>query len=857
MTILTDPPAPNPTVMTTSLSTEDIPIASYNVIDFGATPNDATDDTAAFQYALDMAGAQGGAVVFAPAGKYTFRGHLSVPTNVTLRGDWKSPEDGGSGLGTILQPYENKDNPSGTPFISTRDASTVRDLSIWYPEQNDINNVHAFPFTIATDHSTYMGPTLKNITLYNSYQGFDLYLASSGYIKNIYGTILKQGINVDRIGDILRLEAISFRPKHWANSGLGTPPSESAIKAYTRTNTIGITQKRNDWGYMYDVYLEGYNIALLIESSSYGAYTGQIQKLHTEGGKIGIQLTKPSRLGIMVSNSTLNTNGSDGISVYAPGTFTSDLTVTFNNTSIGSPDGIPVKMDDVPNDPNTTENPDHAGVLSFVHSSFTSWGTGHRAIEAADGTLIVESSQFLANKPDVLLGADVSSATMVGNTYYSNTPDISNSSTGDSKINTDPAFGLSFAPQMPTADPSRTAFRKPSSNNLFNVKSSAYGATGDGITNDTAAFQAAINAAETAGGGTVYVPAGRYKISNHLSIGNNVELRGVNDGPRHYGTSPRGSVLVAYEHQGNASGTPFISLALNAGVRGLSIFYPNQNYLTPSSYPATIQGNSTGNYVIDVTMPNAYTAIKMTQGNYYINYARGMGLNTFIDLSGITGTGYIENIMNTVGDWQDMTREANAPKSDWWLDTPSSLATGININNTSNVNLFNTFTFGIGYGVRISGNSSNIIAHGHGTDNAEHAIELLGTGTGINFINTQLVVIGAGGKRYIYASPAFSGNAKFFNTNTWASTGIGSEFNGTGNITLQQYLDNPNPGIAARIAQYGGTLKVDASVFRVAPNQVYIDAAITDISLFANIGLGSFAATNNKSDPDIWMNIRK
>src|SRR6185437_7942329 len=49
----------------------------------------------------------------------------------------------------------------------------------------------------------------------------------------------------------------------------------------------------------------------------------------------------------------------------------------------------------------------------------------------------------------------------------------------------------------------------------FNVRSSLYGATGDGTTDDTAAVQAAINAAGPTGG-TVYFPPGDYLISAPL-----------------------------------------------------------------------------------------------------------------------------------------------------------------------------------------------------------------------------------------------------------------------------------------------------------------------------------------------------
>ena len=51
---------------------------------------------------------------------------------------------------------------------------------------------------------------------------------------------------------------------------------------------------------------------------------------------------------------------------------------------------------------------------------------------------------------------------------------------------------------------------------FFNVK--AYGAKGDATTNDTAAVQAAINAANAEGGGVIYFPAGTYLIPSALSI---------------------------------------------------------------------------------------------------------------------------------------------------------------------------------------------------------------------------------------------------------------------------------------------------------------------------------------------------
>lgn len=66
----------------------------------------------------------------------------------------------------------------------------------------------------------------------------------------------------------------------------------------------------------------------------------------------------------------------------------------------------------------------------------------------------------------------------------------------------------------------------------ISVKNPAYGAVGDGVTDDYTAFQNAIAAVEAAGGGTVYVPAGTYYLNHPGSAG--LQLSRNNDGSRGY-----------------------------------------------------------------------------------------------------------------------------------------------------------------------------------------------------------------------------------------------------------------------------------------------------------------------------------
>lgn len=63
----------------------------------------------------------------------------------------------------------------------------------------------------------------------------------------------------------------------------------------------------------------------------------------------------------------------------------------------------------------------------------------------------------------------------------------------------------------------------------YNVKGAPYNADGDG-TDDSTAIQAAIDAASTAGGGTVYFPKGTYGIGTTITVPSNIRLLGEGKG---------------------------------------------------------------------------------------------------------------------------------------------------------------------------------------------------------------------------------------------------------------------------------------------------------------------------------------
>jgi hypothetical protein len=143
------------------------------------------------------------------------------------------------------------------------------------------------------------------------------------------------------------------------------------------------------------------------------------------------------------------------------------------------------------------------------------------------------------------------------------------------------------------------------------------GALGDGVTDDTAAIQKALDEAGAAGGGVVHVPAGAYCIRGNLRIPGAVTLQGVFRTPPLNFKGPTGklvgTVLEAYAGRGSQEGEPFIRLAGHAAtLAGLIVRYPEwkQSDVPPLPYPPTVLGKGVEDVaVLDCLFLNAYEAL--------------------------------------------------------------------------------------------------------------------------------------------------------------------------------------------------------------------------------------------------------
>lgn len=139
-----------------------------------------------------------------------------------------------------------------------------------------------------------------------------------------------------------------------------------------------------------------------------------------------------------------------------------------------------------------------------------------------------------------------------------------------------------------------------------------YGATGDGVTDVTAIFQNRLDTLRILGGGTLFVPQGKYKISGNLVIPKGVTIRGEWQKPVK-GQPVTGTILMAYAGRGDENAAAFITMEPSSAVMDMAIWYPEQLPGSITPYPPAIlfgKPNYFGNDYCNtknVTFVNAYS----------------------------------------------------------------------------------------------------------------------------------------------------------------------------------------------------------------------------------------------------------
>lgn len=633
-----------PQVVSTNFSDWDVPIASYDASlpPYNADKTGVVDATTAIQKAIDDCAAALGGIVFLPEGMYRIDGNLIWKSGVTVRGDWKKPTESDKLVkGTVLCIYNSKGITNGDSPILLANNTGIRDLSIFYPEQVAGTPI-PYPYAIRCPGQM---QTVQNITLVNPYQAIqyerDTLTIGFPNVRNVYGTPLFKGIRLNKAAAIPRIQNLYFTPEYWSQSGLQNAPALSEVKnAMRSTNSIGIEISNSDNGIINSMLLAGFDRGIHIGASD-GVKPGisnmKMYDFRIVQCRVGIDAEAYKVQGWNISKGIVEVNGE-------------------NCTALSQRSGDAMIFDAVSFKSTGSLISSESGALGFTKCDFLDWQVGN-AINKVSGNLMVSGCRFL--KPTVLtsgqyniyMKSGVQQAAISGNSYVNSLSKIFTENKNYSNIVIDTvSTTLITDPQLVSYQfANRPKPAKVDATSLFNVKD--YGAVGDIVTDNTAAFRAALKAAENNGGGTVYIPGGAYAIKGNLTVPAGVELRGVHDLPSN--SDEIRSILLHYVNMSNPGDSAFITLKGNCGVRGLLIYRPQQKYNATIGdtiifdLPYIVRAVAENCWVQNLVIPNADKGIDFastTGGGHFIDFYFASPLGNCLTIFAGSNISKIENM---------------------------------------------------------------------------------------------------------------------------------------------------------------------------------------------------------------------
>jgi hypothetical protein len=398
-----------------------------DVMDYGAKADGKTDDTAAFQEALTVAGLNGSKVTV-PAGTYLIAGHLTIPPHVTLEGVWEIPPSWtwDASKGSVLLATENPGKPDGTPFIMLNGTNaTVKGITVFYPNQTQTDPPVAYPWTIAGNGDNC---SVVNVLLVNSYMGVDFGTRPCGrhFISNLFGQVLLKGVFVDQCFDVGRIENVHFWP-FWTVRELEQSPTTKFMYYNGETFIFG----KSDWEYVLNVFVYGYKTGFhfIQTKSASGITNGNFCGIGVDGSYSSIVVDNCAPLGLLITN---------GEFVSTPPCTTCPQTENTNQVVVKETNTGNIQFqncafwgicDQVAKIAGT-------GVVTFNNCNFVEYDRHNLslpAIEVNGGDVIITGCNFNAVADHIYLGKEVKSAAITGN-RFKGTKNIVNKTKGDVQI---------------------------------------------------------------------------------------------------------------------------------------------------------------------------------------------------------------------------------------------------------------------------------------------------------------------------------------------------------------------------------------------------------------------------------------
>ncbi len=773
----------SPQLVITKYYTDTAIVADVDVFAFGAVGNGSTDDTAAFQNALNHVSSIGGGTVYVPAGTYKIASSLTIPKGVSLVGDAPMITDGAAGAvkGTLLYAYSGRNNLSDY-FLKMYEGAAVHNLSIYYPEQSPTNIV---PYAYTIKQMAHYGISVKNVNLVNSYNGmlFGPETNSLQNIVNVTGTVMGTGISLDNNWDICRIENVHFGPEYWQNSGLTsfTTSASNNLTSYMKANTIGLDLERIDWTYISDIWLNTMKTAIRFRNSDTtdsrytGCPNGQVYNFYIWNCNEGFRCDNIAQYGMALTKGQVTAS----TPITCAPTFDASLTVnsvTLETTNLYA-------YYNAGSSRATFEN------CTFKKNSSAST----TAIYLVAGSVAVNNCTTSNYTTDIYLSSSATASKAV-NFNTSSSLKVSGTTSRLSKV-----FDSGYvSPTYTELDYRQETITRPSGSAFINLN--AYNNGSD----DASRLQNAINEVHAAGGGVVYLPArnandpwnNAYWLGSNITVKPGVEVRGSWNAPCHSMVS--GTVIYTALGQGSTTAstdTALFTLQAKAGISGFKMVHQSQyQNKTFWSFPYMARGTGMCVYVNNVCGVNSYNGIDFATNRcdgHVVNGYNGAPLKNGITVGGGSTNGIVKNCQllchyfSTSSNLFEYEADTNKFGSIITEYERANLETFV-IKNTKDQIFFNNFTFGALHGF-VFDTGADAFVLTQGVDASTNAITARGIPSDkLTMVNTQLVNLGSASTRtFVNVENSFNGDLTMIQTNMWGlpTTGVIAR---AGKLTMSQ-----------------------------------------------------------------------
>jgi hypothetical protein len=386
------------------------------------------------------------------------------------------------------------------------------------------------------------------------------------------------------------------------------------------------------------------------------------------------------------------------------------------------------------------------------------------------------------------------------------------------------------------------------------------GARPDGSADATAAIQQSLDSAAQTGG-SVRLPPGRYLVKGSLRIPPGVTLQGVMESPV-WSEPLKDTVILATGGRGQEDGPALFEMNHSSAVRGLTVWYPEQQptNITPYSWTFHLQGHD--NTVENVVLINAYNGIRVgPEGNvrHRIRSVYGCVLRRGIFVDCCSDIGRIENVQFHCHWWS-----AAAVGGDWkpvhefmWKNCEAFI-----FGRTDWEYVNNTFVFPVKYGyhfVATKSGAANGQFSGIGADESQVCVKVDQIQPmGLLISNGQFVCVHGDQRIEVLVENTCAGSVRLVNCAFWGPARHCVVSHSRSFVSLSDcYLSSSgrkrNPGVSLVEAD-GGKLQVRGCSFGSDEPCIALQAGLQHAIITENNGVRGLEIRNEIGDRAVLAN---